>query len=367
MSFEEEKQEVNQELKCTGCGAVLQFKPGTPHLTCTYCGADNVIEGSDEQIEELDYEEFINSKLADEEKIEVSTVKCSACGATTSLQPNVTSDQCPYCASSLVIKDGSTSTILKPKSVLPFVVDKRKATESFRDWIHGLWFAPNKLKERASGGKLDGLYVPYWTYDTNTYTQYTGQRGTYYYVTETYTTTENGESVTKTRQVRRTRWNSCSGQVNDVFDDILVLASTSLPKKYADKLDPWYLKDLKPFNEKFLSGFRSESYQVDVVQGLDTAKQQIQPTIRTTVCRDIGGDEQRVTTMRIAYNDITFKHVLLPIWISSYRYKDKVYNFLINGQTGEVQGERPWSAAKIALAVLALLAVIAVIVILTNK
>ncbi|MCP5108511.1 MAG: hypothetical protein GY950_34315 [bacterium] len=367
MDMDTENKEVSEELKCTGCGAVLEFKPGTKSLTCTYCGAENVIEESEEAIEEIDFQQFISTQYEQEEKIEVVSVKCSACGAAITLEPNITSDQCPYCASNIVVEDGSTSTVLKPKSLVPFVIDRKKAAESFKTWIHKLWFAPSDLKEKAAKGKLDGIYVPYWTYDAKTGTTYTGARGTYYYVTETYSTTENGQSVTRTRQVRKTSWHSTSGHVNNIFDDILVIASQSLPVKYTQKLEPWHLKDLVPYNDKYLSGFRSESYQVDLVKGLEVAKERMVPEIRTTVYRDIGGDEQRIYTMNTSYSDVTFKHILLPIWISSYKYKQKPYRFVINGQTGEVQGERPYSAIKIILAILLAIAVIAVIVILANQ
>ena len=366
MDTNPEEQDINQELKCSGCGAILEFKPGTKNLTCTYCGAQNIIEESEEVIEEIDYEEFIRTQYAKEEKIEIVSVKCSACGASITLAPNVTSDHCPYCASNIVVESGSTSTVLKPKSLLPFAVDRNTAAESFRNWINKLWFAPSDLKEKAAKGKLDGIYVPYWTYDSKTATSYTGARGTYYYVTETYTTTENGQTVTKTRQVRKTRWTPTSGYVQNDFDDILVIASQSLPVKYTQKLEPWYLKDLVPYNDKYLSGFRSESYQVELTDGLAVAKERMEPVIRQTVYRDIGGDEQRIYTMNTSYHAITFKHILLPIWISSYKYKEKVYRFLINGQTGEVQGERPYSAIKIILAVLAAIAVVVGIILIAN-
>lgn len=367
MDTNSENKNISDELKCTGCGAILKFKPGTHHLTCTHCGAENIIEQSTEIIEEIDFEKFISTQYEKEEKIEVVSVKCPSCGAAITLEPNVTSDQCPYCSSNIVVESGSTSTVLKPKSLLPFAVTKQKAVESFKTWIHKLWFAPSDLKQKAAKGKLDGIYVPYWTYDANTGTSYTGARGTYYYVTETYTTTENGQTVTKTRQVRRTSWTSTSGHVSNTFDDILVIASKSLPEKYTQKLEPWHLKDLVPYNDKYLSGFRSESYQVDIVEGLGIAKDRMVPVIRTTIHRDIGGDEQRIHSMNTTYHNITFKHILLPIWISSYRYKDKLYRFLINGQTGEVQGERPYSAIKIILAVLAVIAVIALVIILLNQ
>lgn len=365
---EPKKEKISNELKCTGCGAVLEFKPGTTNLTCTYCGAENVIAQKAEKIEEIDYVKFINEKLDKEEKIDVVAVKCESCGASITLEPNVTSDECPYCDQNIVVEGGSTSTLLKPRSVLPFKITRKKAAESFRTWIGKLWFAPSDLKRNTQNEKIDGIYLPYWTYDTNTDSYYSGQRGDYYYETEHYTTTnDQGETVTKQRRVRRTRWTPVSGSVAIGFDDVLVIASNSLPTKYTERLEPWYLKDLLPYDNKYLSGFRSENYQVEVTAGMEIAKQKMEPTIRSTIRRDIGGDEQRISSLDTSYHDITFKHILLPIWISSYRYRDKVYRFLINGQTGEVQGERPYSALKIALTVLAVIAVIVIAVIIFKK
>jgi LSD1 subclass zinc finger protein len=356
-----EEQEINKELNCTGCGAILGFKPGTKNLSCQYCGAENIIEDSEEVIEEIDYDEFIKKEYEKEEKVEVTAVKCTACGASITLDPNVVSDQCPYCATHIVVEGGSTSTQLKPKSLLPFKITREKAYKSFTQWIDKLWFAPSDLKKYTSSGRLEGIYVPYWTYDSNTASNYTGERGTYRYRTESYTTTnEKGETVSRTRQVRYTDWNYVTGHVANSFDDILVIASQSLPEKYTIKLEPWNLKELVPYNDKFLSGFRTESYQVDVVKGLTTAKGIMNNYIRDSVRRDIGGDDQRVHTVKTSFSNLTFKHILLPIWISSFRYKKKVFRYLINGETGEVQGERPYSIAKIALTVLAAIAVIVV-------
>ncbi len=358
---------TNQQLKCKECGAFLKFLPGTHSLTCEYCGALNEIEKSQDQIEEIDFASFINNKFAGEEKQDIVTVKCTSCGASTTLRPNVTSDMCPFCGTSLVVTSGSTSIVLKPKSLLPFIIDQKKGFEEFRKWLKKLWFAPGALKRYVNNtDKFSGMYIPYWTYDSNTSSSYSGARGTYYYVTETYTTTENGKSVTKTREVRKVKWTSVSGHVNNAFDDILVIASNSLPVKYAEKLEPWDLKNLIPYDDKFLSGFRTESYQVDVKDGFTKAKVIMDNFITQSIRGDIGGDEQRIYSVNTSYNDITFKHVLLPIWISAYKFKNKVYRFLINGRTGEVQGERPWSIWKIIFFSLAIVAVIAGAVILIN-
>ena len=136
------------------------------------------------------------------------------------------------------------------------------------------------------------------------------------------------------------------------FDDILVLASRSLPPKQADALEPWDLKNLVPYGDEYLSGFLAESYTVSLEEGFRKAQGIMETAIRAAACRDIGGDHQRIHSVRTWYQNITFKHILLPIWISAYRFKEKVYRFLVNGRSGEVQGERPWSWVKILLAVL---------------
>lgn len=346
---------------CGQCGAKLEYAPGTDVLKCPYCGAENVIPSADGDIHELDYVGFLRNAGASEEVVERITVKCTACGAESTQKPNVTADRCPFCGADIVAT-ASSSKQIKPKALLPFAITREAARDLFRKWIVSLWFAPNALKRLArQESPIDGMYTPHWTYDCDTTSQYTGLRGDYYWVTETYTTTENGRSVTRTRQVRKVRWTPVSGVVQNSFDDVLVVASHSLPRKYAEALEPWDLDKLCPYQDEFLSGFRAESYQVDLEQGFERAKEIMASTIHATICRDIGGDLQQVSSVHTQYADITFKHILLPVWISAYRYGEKVYRFLVNARTGEVQGERPWSWVKIALAILAALPFIAAI------
>lgn len=359
--FTEKTAETGNFIKCKDCGGNLKYLVGTPYLNCEYCGAKNEIESQQTEIVENDLEGFLNEKAHLEDKQEISTVKCTNCAASTTLKPNVTSCNCPYCDTPLVVQNATTSTIIKPAYVLPFKVDRKKSTELFISWAGGLWFAPNKIKDYAqhSAEKLSGIYMPYWTYDTNTESSYTGMRGVYYYVTVSST---NSEGKTVTRQERRTNWTPTSGDVSNVFDDVLVTASRSLPEKLANELEPWDLPELAAYNDKYLSGFVTESYQVSLNEGFENAKERMQGTIRSSVCSDIGGDEQQITSLSTNYNDIKFKHILLPVWLSSYKYKDKVYRFLVNARTGEVQGERPYSAAKIAALVITILTVIGVII-----
>jgi hypothetical protein len=121
------------------------------------------------------------------------------------------------------------------------------------------------------------------------------------------------------------------------------------------------LESLVGYDPSYLSGFRTERYQVDLGQGFERAKQVMDTRIRVAVNRDIGGDHQRVHSVSTQHDSITFKHILLPLWISAYKMGEKTYRFLVNARTGEVQGERPWSVAKIIGAVLGGAAVIGVI------
>ncbi len=357
--------EIESKLKCSGCAAILKFAPGTQSLKCTFCGSTTEIKFDTSEIEEIDLEHFLSNKFLQEEKKEIVTVKCNGCNAAVTLKPNVTSDSCPFCGSGLVVKNGTSSSVLKPKSLLPFKIKQVDAQKFFREWIKGLWFAPNNLKKLASGAKsFNGMYIPYWSYDSSTNSNYTGSRGVNYQVSESYTENVNGKRVSRTRNVTKTRWHSVSGTVARNFDDVLVLASKSLPEKYARALEPWDLKELVNFDEKFLSGFRTESYQIDVSQGWVNAKSIMDETIRRDVCVDIGGDHQKITTLGTSHRDSKFKHTLLPIWISSYRYNNKIFQFLVNGRTGEVQGERPYSWIKIVL--LALLVILVILIAMTG-
>jgi LSD1 subclass zinc finger protein len=354
--FVEATKRVNEELACQGCGAMLKFKPGTLNLTCEYCGAANEIAPVEEagKVQELNLADFLAKNFEREETFTAASVKCESCGATSTLDPAVSSDKCPFCAMPLVVKSGTTSTLHKPHYVLPFGIDHDNAKKNFAHWIKRLWFAPNDLKHYADRAeRLNGMYLPFWTFDCTTDSNYSGQRGEDYHVTERYTAHENGKSVTRTRQVRKTRWYPAHGKVSNAFDDVLIEATTSLNKNKLRSLEPWDLKNLMPYNDKYLSGFRTETYTTDVKAGFEEGKERMELVIRDTIRKDIGGDRQLIHSISTAYHNPTFKHVLLPVYLSAFRYKDKAYQFLVNARTGEVQGDRPYSTVKITLAVLA--------------
>jgi DNA-directed RNA polymerase subunit RPC12/RpoP len=355
-----------RQFPCKQCGANVQYAPGTKTLACPYCGTTNEIPESGTVVEELDYQAWL-TKVADEHPTdEVLTVKCEKCAAEATLPPNVTADLCPFCGSPIVAEAVSKRRI-KPQGLLPFHVTRDQAMAAFRAWVRGLWFAPGSLRSNADAeAGIKGIYIPCWTYDADTQSDYTGQRGDDYWETETYTTVENGKTVTRTRQVRKTRWHYVSGMVDNRFNDLLVLATTSLPRKYAEALEPWDLGSVIAYSDEYLSGFVAQSYQVDLPGGFEMARQMMVEPIEQTIRQDIGGDHQSIDSVRTRYYNITFKHLLLPVWMSAYRYNGRTFRFLVNARTGEVQGERPYSAGKIILLVVLILAVVSAALVILN-
>lgn len=355
-----------KQYPCKSCGARLQYAVGTSALECPHCGAKASIPQSENDIREMDFHAWVQASVSDAMTQEQKAIRCEACGAETVLEGHETAKRCMFCDSPLVAEP-LIQRHIRPSSVLPFKIPKEQATAQFQTWVSSRWFAPSDLKATARAAAIDGVYVPYWTYDSDTESFYRGERGVDYYETETYTTQENGQTVTKTRQVRKTRWYPASGVVWEAFDDVLVCASTSLPDGLVSSLAPWDLKALVPYQDDYLAGYKAEAYRVDLADGFEKAKGIMDVAIRMSVGRDIGGDHQRIHTVRTRYDDITFKHALLPLWISAYRYNDKVWRFLVNARTGEVQGERPYSAIKIALFVVTLIAIIGLIIFFTQR
>ncbi len=342
---------------CAQCGSDYRFTPNQGALICDHCGHRQQIAQSGPwgaaaatttALQELDFKAALADNLpaADIEVTRVS--QCTSCGAQVEFDPAVHALECPFCASP-VVSDTGEHRHIKPRAVLPFVLDESAARQAMVNWLGKLWFAPNGLQEYArKGRKMAGIYVPFWTYDADTQSRYTGQRGTVYY--ETVTVIRDGKPVRT--QVPRIRWTPVSGRVSRWFDDVLVLGSTSLPRSYTEGLEPWDLSALQPYRPEFLAGFRAEGYTVDLESGFGIAREKMDRIIERDIRFDIGGDQQRITHVSTDLSNVTFKHILLPVWMAAYKYRGQSYRFVVNGETGRVQGERPWSAWKIAGAVL---------------
>jgi hypothetical protein len=229
-------------------------------------------------------------------------------------------------------------------TLLPFLVEERIARQKLAEWVRSRWFAPNEFLRKGVEGKFSGSYLPYWTFDSLTANRYVGERGEYYYVTV-------GSGKNRRRE-RRTRWYPASGDFQRFFDDVLTLASRGLSREMMRELEPWPLDRCVPFNQEMLAGFLARTYEIELDEGFQDAKRRIDEAIEADVRSRIGGDTQRIHDIRTHYGAITFKHLLLPVWLLAYKYHETVYQTMINATTGEVQGDRPYSWVKITLAVI---------------
>ncbi len=360
-----------RKFPCMKCGARLDFDPTKRSLKCPYCGHIEKIERGQAGLVEHDLEEYLSRETgASTVQGRGQEVKCQVCAAVVLLEDKIAADRCPYCGTFLENKAEAAKAMIQPEGLLPFAIDRRKASESYRKWVEGLWFAPSELKKWADRGQISGAYIPFWTYDSMTYTFYAGARGDNYTETEYYTETENytEDGETKSREVQKTRtvvkihWYPVSGEVQHFFDDVLICSTKSLPDKYVHIVQPKELEGLEEFKPEFLSGFTAERYTVGPKEGFDQAKDVMDRHIRVLCCQDIGGDHQRLDTVETQHVGVTFKHILLPVWLTSYRYRDKSYRVLINGTTGEVLGDRPYSFWKIFSLVLFIVLVVAAII-----
>ena len=351
---------------CPNCGASLSYKPGTTQLVCEHCGSSFEIKAEglvqDAQIEHDLTAALTGSWQTAQQEGQAYVVKCPACGAETAMEKNIFSDECAFCGSPITVAPEARS-IANPQAVLPFKLEKQAASTEFSTWLHKLWFAPNALKKRASSDRFNGIYLPFWTYDANTESGYQGERGEHYYETVRQMVNGREENV----RVMKTRWYPASGRVSRTFDDILITASSALPEKYLNLLEPWDLPNLVPFDHRYLSGFKAEVSQVPIQEGFNEAKQVMGIAIQQDVRQNIGGDEQRVHSIQTQYSATTYKYLLLPVWLSVYRYGDKIYRFVVNARTGEVHGERPYSAIKIILAILVALVVLTVLIYISGQ
>lgn len=343
------------DCNCEGCGANLEYLPGSNALSCQYCGHQMVFEAESagNVHKELDLDNYLD-KIENASEVPTQPfIDCNDCGAKTQLENSNIAGDCPFCSAPLVLSNTRNERLIKPASLLPFGMAKDQAQSNAHHWIKKRWFAPNDFKKLLNQKqRFRGVYLPFWTYDCSTNSQYVGQRGRHY-----YESVSNGKGGT--RRVRKTRWSMTSGRVACAFDDLLVPATASLPNSKLDALEPWDLSALEDYEEDYLRGFTAEAYQIDLRAGYQTAKSKMEDHIRTRVRRNIGGDEQRILSLSTQYADATFKHVLLPVWVAPYRYKARVYQLLVNARTGEVQGERPWSWVKIGAVVLIVCSLIA--------
>ncbi|NUN13293.1 MAG: zinc ribbon domain-containing protein [Myxococcales bacterium] len=345
------------QFPCKACGAKMVFHPGQTALRCAHCDYTEDIPKSSEEVREHSFDDTPPKSAMTGYGVDHRRLECKQCGATTEVEPHIVAYRCAFCASNHVVPQEQSLAVLRPESVLPFRFERERCLDVFRLWLNRLWFRPNTLKKLAQSGDIQGVYLPFWTYDTLTQSYWTAEAGYHYYETVT-SRDSNGKQVT--RQVQRTRWEPVSGDHTEFFDDVLVQASPSADPSIVRRLEPYPTKELLPYKPDYLSGFLAEDYRSDMVECWPVAKDRIDSAIRAACARKVPGDTQRNLRVNTGYYNRTYKLCLLPVWIAAYLYNGKSYVYMVNGVTGKVEGQAPLSWIKVISFVVVLLAAVGI-------
>lgn len=353
MNLTNTKEETDR--KCPQCGGVMDFHPASGNLKCPYCDYEEAIkreEDSPKKAEELDFtkaEHTANRNWG----IATKTVLCKACGAESIYDLQQTSAVCPFCGSNQVM-DAADEDTIAPGGVVPFSIDDKEAAHLFHLWIKKKWFCPKLAKESAKPRSFKGIYLPYWTFDADTFSSYQGEYG----IDRTVKDREGNQKTV-------TDWHHTHGTHQEFINDALVLASTKHDLSMLRNIEPFDTENNKSYKPEYIAGFVAERYSI----GLKDAWGKAQSIIKNTLRKNISGkierqhhaDRVRNLNMTVNYSNITYKHLLLPIWISTFKYNDKIYQFMVNGQTGKIAGKTPLSIPKIIITVIAVIALIALL------
>jgi DNA-directed RNA polymerase subunit RPC12/RpoP len=285
--------------------------------------------------------------------VEQKKFRCQNCSAEITVDPGQRSFTCPFCASTYVVElPPSQSDRQPPEFVIGFAVSPQAAVEKFQAWLRqNGWFRPSDLRAAQIQDKMRGVYLPFWSFSMLAESRWSSQIGEYWYRTETYTVIENGKTVTHTRQVRETEWWNLSGLHHNYYSGYLVSGSKGLPQVFAERIKPFRLEALKRYQPYFLAGWLSEEYSIAKDAALELCKQEFYRWEQQSVAGFLPGDTQSGTVVETQFSHVSSDLILLPVYLLTYRYRDKPYRFLINGQTGKMTGDKPLSMRRIAVAI----------------
>ena len=353
---------ARQKFSCPACGAEAHWNPDKGALICAHCGTTSPAQvdltpTGEQLIREHDLVTALRN-IPDAQRgwqTRRTSVRCQSCQAISVFDPEHVSQRCDFCGSSAMVPYEELKESFRPESLLPMMISESAVRDSIRTWYGTRWFAPNKLKRGALTDTAHGLYIPYWTFDAQVHADWTAESGDYYYESESY---RDSQGNRRTRQVRKVRWYPSSGSLEHFFDDELVSASRGVHPGRLQGVEPFPTAELTPYQPGFLSGWVVERYQIDLVTAAQQARGRMDEKLRGLCAQQVPGDTHRNLNVMAHYAAQTFKHVLMPVWLVSYRYGAKNFQVVINGATGKIAGDYPKSWVKIALTALAAIGVI---------
>lgn len=340
---------------CSNCGGIMEFNVKSQTLKCPNCDTEVKIVDDRRNIIEHNFNERVARSVLVNEK-HSSTMQCNGCGARVEVSADCTATECPYCGSKYVLAQKQEDAII-PDGVLPFKIDKNDVKQRFNTWVSKRWLAPGKLKNLYERDKIQGVYLPYWTFDADIVCDYSAEGGK----RRREKVRKSDGSVTEKTVVD---WYHTHGRIKHFFDDVLVKGSKNLKPSLLKGVEPYDLKkDLASYSPQYLSGYSAECYSVSLNDAHKEACQTIEKELHSMARNDVLKRYDEARNIRIApdYRNETYKHILIPIYSTAYSYRDKKYTVLINGQTGKIKGDYPKSPVKIGIIVAVIVAILIMI------
>ncbi len=314
--------------KCISCGATLPFNPKTQRWDCDYCGASySLID-----LNKKEYEIKKQSK-----PLNLDSYHCPDCGAQIVADETTTATFCVYCGNTNIIKDRLKGDF-NPSKIIPFKTTKEQAINAFKKMRKGKIYAPKEFSDEKNIQKITGVYIPFWVYDCNSNGRVT------FYCKNVKTWSSGDYTYTKTDHYEVIRGGSME------FDNVPVDGSTKFIDDMMDSIEPFDYKDLEDFDVSYLSGFLSESYDIDK----ELASTRMKKRVENTMIEELKKTVKAYSSVNLTNTDINLnigetEYMLLPVWMLNIKYNDKNYLFAMNGQTGKMIGDVPAVVSRVLI------------------
>lgn len=330
---------------CPNCGGQAVFDPKTQKMHCQYCGGMFDVDNST-KVTEQDLADLLNNARVWKE---AEVYQCKSCGAKEIINKQEVALTCPFCGTSNIIKTEDLPG-LKPQGVVPFKVDKEKASLIAKTWARKKLYAPKNFKKSANPENIHGVYNPVFTFDSETQSNYNGRLG------KTYTTTHmvNGRPVTQSH----IRYFYINGNINANFDDVLVQASSNIASNVLNSISPFPTNNAPTYKSEFLRGYSASTYNKDGAVCWKEGQGIIKNRIENQILSRYDYDVKDYVNINTAFLKNKYKYILVPVYVGHHKYKGKLFNFYINGDTGKITGKTPVSGLKVFFTVLLALIVI---------
>lgn len=325
------------EYKCPCCGAGLAFGEDVQKMQCAYCDNEFTVEAvrayndSLQQSEDSPFilDEESSAHWSQGEQAAMRMFTCPSCGGQIISDANTAATFCPYCENPTILSE-RLSGGLKPDGVIPFKLGKQDAQDAFLRLCKGKPLLPKLFTQKQHVEKITGIYVPFWLYDCS------GDMNAKYHATRVHTWSDAKYHYTRTEHFTLLRDASAS------FSGIPMDGSSKMDDALMESIEPFDYGKLVDFDTAYLSGFFADKYDVGAQDGKARVKERVGASIDELLQPSFFGYATVVPAgkqVNVAHGKV--KYVLLPVWLLNTRYKDQIYTFAMNGQTGKMTGQFP--------------------------